>query len=514
MRNAMISKAGIVGLLLSLLVIAGTAFALQSQNTPAYTIQIQTRNDSSTAFKRPELPDLSSYTIAAIRARMPDKNAPAAAIQISEMKNHRGFLPTHSLHKDYAKMQGAENAKVILLQNGAIDMDGLYKRIGNDVFLEKTKNGYLLKLPLYVDSGASLIINGTSQSLYMMQSNGVFVASRGDVYALDTNIIGWDDEKNAAAIFKDKKLFRPFIVFWDGSKSYIANSRLAHLGYSAAKAYGLTYSTNGAYIKNNPSSAWPSGWLLNSEIEDLYYGMYSHEAEDIAMIGNVFKSNIVYGIDPHDRSKNLIIAKNETTGTKIKHGIIVSRAVNNSWIFENTSHGNAGAGIMIERNSRNNVVANNTLYGNLDGLSFYESSDNISWGNEIYGNEKNGIRIRNSQNVILRDERVADNGRYGIEAYSADLSGHERDLSVDPYEQITTFDLASSSFDQNSGGQIRFKNIDRARLSGLQSLRVASGFMSGDLKSESMKLYDLLQQPQSVLYIQNAQTNIGAAHTQ
>src|SRR3989449_2404877 len=62
-----------------------------------------------------------------------------------------------------------------------------------------------------------------------------------------------------------------------------------------------------------------------------------------------------------------------------KHGIIVSREVNDSWIFGNESYDNALSGIVIDRSSLHNVVADNRVYRNrADGITIYESPDTRS----------------------------------------------------------------------------------------------------------------------------------------
>ena len=100
--------------------------------------------------------------------------------------------------------------------------------------------------------------------------------------------------------------------------------------------------------------------------------------------GNTYRDNIVYGIDPHDRSHGLIIAENTVFGTKKKHGIIISREVNDSWIINNESYDNKLSGVVIDRNSESNLIAYNRVHGNhADGITLYESGDNLLWGNQV-----------------------------------------------------------------------------------------------------------------------------------
>ncbi|MGC3238732.1 right-handed parallel beta-helix repeat-containing protein, partial [Pseudomonas aeruginosa] len=82
--------------------------------------------------------------------------------------------------------------------------------------------------------------------------------------------------------------------------------------------------------------------------------------------------------------------------TKKKHGIIISREVNDRFIFNNRSYDNKLSGLVIDRNSVNNLIADNEIYRNhTDGITLYESGDNLLWGNKVIANRRHGIRIRN-----------------------------------------------------------------------------------------------------------------------
>jgi poly(beta-D-mannuronate) C5 epimerase len=122
----------------------------------------------------------------------------------------------------------------------------------------------------------------------------------------------------------------------------------------------------------------PTGWLLNSQFVDNLYGFYCYEADDVVILGNTYRDNIVYGIDPHDRSRRLIIAHNDVFGTHKKHGIILSREVNDSWIIYNRTYNNQLSGIVLDRASVNNLLAYNETYKNRsDGMTLYESGNNL-----------------------------------------------------------------------------------------------------------------------------------------
>src|SRR5690606_24220501 len=137
------------------------------------------------------------------------------------------------------------------------------------------------------------------------------------------------------------------------------DSTVASLGYAASKSYGVSLSQYSPSLVRAMDRDNPTGWLIDSVFEDNWYGFYCYEADDVAIVGNIYRNNIVYGIDPHDRSHRLVMAESEAYGTVQTHGIIVSREVNESWIFRNRSHHNGLSGIVIDRSSVRNVVADN-----------------------------------------------------------------------------------------------------------------------------------------------------------
>ncbi|MBP5133989.1 right-handed parallel beta-helix repeat-containing protein, partial [Pseudomonas protegens] len=191
------------------------------------------------------------------------------------------------------------------------------------------------------------------------------------------------------------------------------------------------YTPNMAKVLKRPE---PTGWIVGSTFSDMWYGFYCYETRDFVLKGNTYKDNIVYGIDPHDRSHGLIIADNTVHGTKKKHGIIISREVNDSFIFNNRSYDNHLSGLVIDRNSVNNLIAYNEIYRNhTDGITLYESADNLIYGNKVISNRRHGIRIRNSVNIRLYENIAMANGLTGVYGHIKDLSDTDRDIKLDPF---------------------------------------------------------------------------------
>jgi poly(beta-D-mannuronate) C5 epimerase len=240
----------------------------------------------------------------------------------------------------------------------------------------------------------------------------------------------------------------------------------------------------------------PTGWLLDSEFSDNWYGFYCFEADDVVIARNVYRDNILYGIDPHDRSRRLIIAENDAYGTHKKHGIIVSREVNDSWIFRNRAHGNALSGIVLDRSSVNNIVADNTTFGNhSDGITIYESSDNLLWNNHAVGNQRHGIRVRNSQRVRLYNNRCIGNGSNGVYGHIKDLNGTDRDLALDPFTQSVSLVVVGGQLTHNDSGPVAIDSplsLEMYNVSMLAPTKTAGLKMVGILGELQAQVLDLL----------------------
>ncbi|HEX2259480.1 MAG TPA: right-handed parallel beta-helix repeat-containing protein, partial [Actinomycetota bacterium] len=211
---------------------------------------------------------------------------------------------------------------------------------------------------------------------------------------------------------------RPFILYEDeGAQLDIINSEIAYLGEDRVTAYGLAW-RQGA-----------TGTLLGSEVHHNLFGVYTHEAKDMAFRGNRLHHNIYYGFDPHDYSSGLIIEDNEAWSNG-SHGIIFSRGVVNSVVRRNYSHDNGGNGIMMDAGSNRNEITVNRVENNLkDGIVAHGSSDLLIADNLIRGNRQ-GIRSKGEslRNQYLRN-RLVDNNR-GIELYGGVRNAVIRDNVV------------------------------------------------------------------------------------
>jgi poly(beta-D-mannuronate) C5 epimerase len=358
--------------------------------------------------------------------------------------------------------------RAILIEGGFVDLTTLAQTLPKECFEQTSPGIYIVRLPMLVRHGATLYVGPAVKALRLSQDRASLIANEGNLFILGSQVLGWSEQRQAPTTFRDKHEYRPFIVGWGGSRTYIVDSRVAHLGYASTKAFGLSFSQYSTTTIQRSVWPRPTGWILRSRIEDLWYGFYCWEADDVVLRGNTFRNNIKYGIDPHDRSHRLIIAENDVSGTRQKHGIIISREVDDSWIVHNKSYNNKLSGIVLDRQCSNTVIAHNITYRNgSDGIVISESPGNVLWSNLAIGNQHHGIRLRNSVNVRIQDSSAIANGLAGIYGVSRDLTRTDRDLHEDPYEQALSIVVVGGQLSANGSGPINVDEPSRVELAGI-----------------------------------------------
>lgn len=440
-------------------------------------------------YQKPELPDITNYSSDVLIKTMPDVTGGEVILENLE----QAYPKVRSELAYYGDLQGRLDPKAITIQNGVFSLEQISNAILDEDFIKiNADGGYVLHVPLIIKPSATLIML-EGETLLMSANEGALMAVLGTANITNSHVLGWDTTQDQPAYFDKSSNFRPYLIAWCGSRLNIVNSYLAYLGYDAAKSYGVTYSSceNDKYVETGTSLESGMGWILNSEFENLYFGFYSYETKDAVLIGNKYKDNIVYGIDPHDRSSNLIIANNHIKDTRQKHGIILSRDVHDSFVINNVVEGSRGTGLMLDRNSYNNVIAYNiSQYNGHDGLSFFESPSNISYKNILYANGKSGLRVRNSWSIKSIEDVINDNKSYAAELYTQSLESRHIDDSKDPYQLTASLILLKNEIIGNELGAFRMESFDSFGLYDANIYEVKGRLFSGDVKN--IKLPDLL----------------------
>jgi len=367
--------------------------------------------DEPLEWAAPERPDLSLRRSRARAVPIPGAGdfelALVAADSLPRLRNR--YLDAAARNPAYGGDRGRIPA--IHLRRGTAELADIAARLPEDgrwLLCEGTVCE--LRAPLFVEAGAGLVI--ADRILNLEAGRGAMLVIAGRIFLERATVRGRDNGR--PAIFREPERFRPFLLVLSGGEGIIRDSRLAHLGFAAAHAYGLTFTADRP--EEEPP---PTGLVLRSEILGLHYGFYSRAARGIDLLDNLFRDNIRYGIDPHDDSRELLIAGNRVEGTRERHGIILSRRVTDSAVIGNRVSGNAGSGIMLDRRSNRNLVADNIVSGNgADGISVYESDAVWLLRNIFRDNGRTGIRVRNSRNLVIAENRVTGNGGDGIRLYT------------------------------------------------------------------------------------------------
>lgn len=448
------------------------------------------------------LPDVSGYTEAAIRDKLKPwlgKPGHGSEERMSGSVETRKFFLGGRLNI-WAERQG-RFPRILFVRGGLVRLDALAKQFP-EALVQQLPGVFLARMPLVVSADAALLIDD-GQTLRLAEDRGAFLVNAGRFFLLNSKLLAWREKEQVPAMFSgDKKKFRPFYTAWSGSETYMYGSEISHLGSATTKAYGVSLS---AFSKDDsvyaPAdvdiSRRPTGWLVDNLFYDMFYGFYSYEADDVVILRNRYEDNYYYGIDPHDRSRRLIIAENRVWGTKVRHGIIGSREVNDSFIFRNISFNNRLAGIMLDRLSNHNLVAYNTTYGNgSDGIAMYESHHNLIYANQVYQNAHHGIRFRNSLDIRIVDNMILKNGRYGVYGHIKDLSYQSyRDLALDPYEARSSALLSGGVIGFNRSGAVYAEATEQLMFSNL--LLEANGGGNRPLRGDLTPLSaDILQATQ------------------
>jgi len=432
-------------------------------NTLGLTVKKGTPSNLGKIIAKDNLSEKLVYDSDMIRTLIPLENN--AEVEISYYENsvlNSKFSGVFG-NAGFVQQQQTSAPIAIKIENGVTDIPAIYdalKSKGYDDYMQRDGDVYTLNRPLVINDGATVTLQNIT--LNMSQESGAYIANAGELYISDAVMSGWNTSTNqlAYATYKDKRKFRPFLTAWSRSKTYIGASELNALGYGNGKSYGISYSAgpNRWFKHGNQNNLHrPTGIMADNSIYNAMYGYYSYEADDYVINGNEYIDNIVYGIDPHDRSRRLVIGYNTAYDTQKKHGIIISREVNDTLIAGNISFDNAGTGFMIDRESHGSLVYANTSFHNKnDGMTYFESDCGIIAANKVFENEGSGIRLRNSHNLGVFYNDITDNKQNGLKAYTGTLFGdpvHKlRDFDMDPYDELTTVSVVGNAIQSNGTG--------------------------------------------------------------
>ncbi len=437
------------------------------------------------------------------------------------------FLPFEGYFPKWAKYP---NLKIIIISDGTVTVDKLYRLIHNRKILSVDKNGiFTLKAPIYIGYKGGLIIN--SKTLHLALNPGAPIMCAGKLYILNSVVEAWDSYNNRFVPInisdsKDYYLYgtqpaRPYITVIRGGYLKIISSSIRGLGYkSTFSTFGIglngwdikrkAWFSSLLFLRVHPGDAemsalkpkdlmllftkkkGPSCIIIGSNIEDNYMGFYSNNAGKVIAIGNIFKDNFLYNFDPHDWSQKMFVAYNIFEGARKAHGIVFSR-YSRGVIMNNISVGNHGCGIMMDRRSKS-LIKGNIVFGNgIGGITLLESDDNDIVNNFLLRNGAYGVYVRNSLDAQISGNRFLRNPGSGIEVSVINI-GYQiyRNLYRDPYHESSSAWIEKNSFENDLKCEIK-------------SYRGAMGIYKNNFKFGSYVMFggDISMLTNRILSLQN-----------
>ncbi len=479
----------------------------KTDQSKAFSVIEPLSSTANTDKSKIKLPDISGVSADAVRSRIPAiKPGKVSIRKISEQNDLLRFVHNFRL-PDLIQLQG-QWPEAIVIDSGHLTLEMLHQSVANEKILSRANNIYTLRRPLLIKQGAVLIVSDEVKDLRFSREKGAFLVNSGELFVTDTRLTAWNERTGGPAWFKEgqDEEFRPFLLSWSDSKTWIAKSILTSFGYFSGKSYGLSLSSGPtSRLRDNADLDRPTGWIVGNRFVDMYYGFYSYEADDVYLVRNVYENNIIYGIDPHDRSERLVIAHNEVYGSKKKHGIIISREVNNSFIFSNYSHGNTGSGFMLDRSSVNNIVSNNIAINNGgDGITLFESGHNSIRDNKLLNNNRHGLHVRNSVEVDIDANLIVGNREYGIYTQVKPYFDDGRDLDYDPFTPLTTItSVQKNTLESNGSGAFSFTDTDYILLGTNNIMPTPKGIFRGQLQSLQPQLLNLTLRQKKLVAIRS-----------
>ena len=393
------------------------------------------------------------------------------------------FLPFGEYYIKWSREGSGE--KVAVVRGGTLTVKELYSFLKKRGLAYRKGETLVFKVPVYISPGASLTVKGVRWGL------GAPVVVSGLLYIKDSEVFPWDFKKNG--ILKMPKLVcedyyllermppRPYIKTMRGGKLLFVNSKFVCLGFRGmSSSFGVSvvgWPFKKKFIENPViylfySHRWHSSFGLNRVVDDLtrektagiivgsdfvenFMGFFSNEADDVFLVGNLYRDNYQYNIDPHDWTRNMLVAYNWVEGAHKAHGIIFSRFVRGA-VIGNVSINNHGAGVMMDRRSESYIYRNLLINNRLGGISLLESDNNILLDNMVMRNHSYGIFVRNSLGTYLKGNQIIHNVGFGEEVAIADLSSFTyRNMIIDKYRMASSAWNRSNIFVDNLNGEVK-----------------------------------------------------------
>lgn len=397
--------------------------------------------------------DFFGYIVVVVEVKIVCKLGGCVSVQcMVQQQLLKEFIGGSNCFVEWVKCQ-CQMFQVIFIEGGYVNFVQFVGKFFVSVLEQVELGVFVVCLFIVVSQGVIFDIDKQVKELCLFQECGVFLVNDGMLFVCDSKVIGWSELKKELVWFKMFNEFCLFLIFWGGVEVYLSNSIFISFGYNVFKVYGIFILQYSLGMDKQMKCLCFKGWVIDLIIVDSWYGFYCYEVDDLVVKGNIYCDNIVYGIDLYDCLYCLIIVDNIVYGIRKKYGIIVLWEVNDSFIFNNCSYENKFFGIVFDCNSEGNLVVYNEVYCNyFDGIIFYESGDNLFWGNQVLVNCCYGICVCNSVNICFYENFVVGNQLIGVYGYIKDFINIDCNIVFDLFDIKVLLIVVGGKFVGNGFG--------------------------------------------------------------
>jgi mannuronan 5-epimerase len=210
------------------------------------------------ATNAPKLPDLSPYTAEAAQKKI--VRGPAGHASVGSMLTETSFnsFKGHDERLREWAMRQSSLPKVIFI-SGYMTPRDLKRELPPEYFDEPEKDVFVARLPIDIRPGATLHIGEDVKDFRLSFDRGAFLVNEGKLFIMGSRLEGWNEAKRGPSEYKDKHEFRPFIVSWAGSETYIVkrsrSSARSSSPYSSGRARPAGCSTRSSTTTGTASTA-------------------------------------------------------------------------------------------------------------------------------------------------------------------------------------------------------------------------------------------------------------------
>lgn len=346
--------------------------------------------------------------------------ASAGALEVVPLVKDRFFNKFFQgggrLYRMVTQQQGEPRA--IVIHSGTWALPRLVASLsGQPDVLKRQGSAYLLRVPLLLEPGASLLVRD-GESLRLGRERGAFIISMGNLHLQKARLEAWDEVRGKPAeVAEDGGSFSPFVVGWSGSRTIISQSVVSGLGFAEHLAQGLTLATGPIGLSGYTLPAPAIVNIQDSRFEGMYSAVHASSIPDLRLCRNQFIDSRQYAIHLDEGSSGLI-QRNKITASRGPYALYFNKGVEDVKVLGNDISENGRSAIAIS-DSRNISLKDNEIRQNFDAIYLQGADEVLLSGNRILDNQRHGLSLRNVGRIRLKGDQIGPNRGVGILAVPA-----------------------------------------------------------------------------------------------